>query len=238
LKQNYTWQKRKAQVPVPQRLTEACFTVWSSFIKWWYSLPLAISLVLLWKDPRVAVSAAIIVAALSMSILYPFFFLHYYAAYVCILWFVVLRGFMLISNWTFRTRPIGKTVLAFLITGAIVSQMMAIQHVVDHWHGINPHSFRGQIAADFARIGGQHVFFVRYNPGHSFHDEWVYNDADIDSSAIVWCRYMGPEDIEVARYFKGRRLWIADVNKDSAVIAPYMPTDDTRPRLVTSALRK
>ena len=38
---------------------------------------------------------------------------------------------------------------------------------------------------------------------------WIYDDADIDGSRIVWARDLGPErDAELARYFSGRQVWM------------------------------
>lgn len=63
-----------------------------------------------------------------------------------------------------------------------------------------------------ASIGGSHLVLVRYRPGHSFHDEWVYNEPDIDRSRIVWAHEMGDEsDKRLEAYFRGRRVWLLEV---------------------------
>ena len=55
---------------------------------------------------------------------------------------------------------------------------------------------------------------VKYLPGHSVHEEWVYNEPDIDSSRIVWARDLGPErNARCLEYFRGRRIWEADVGQ-------------------------
>ena len=36
---------------------------------------------------------------------------------------------------------------------------------------------------------------VRYGPGHNLQDDWVFNRADIDGSAIVWARDWGRRGI-------------------------------------------
>jgi len=68
------------------------------------------------------------------------------------------------------------------------------------------------------------VVFVRYGADHSFHDEWVYNAADVDASPIVWCRAMGPvDDSEVTRYYKDRQTWVADVDGVAVQLSRYQP---------------
>jgi hypothetical protein len=58
---------------------------------------------------------------------------------------------------------------------------------------------------------GQHLVLVRYGPNHDVHREWVYNDADIDHSRIVWARSMpGGKDQELLRYYPDRHVWILD----------------------------
>ena len=50
---------------------------------------------------------------------------------------------------------------------------------------------------------------MRYDPGHNAGDEWVYNNADIDRSQVVWARELDREsNAELMRYFSGRRVWL------------------------------
>jgi hypothetical protein len=58
----------------------------------------------------------------------------------------------------------------------------------------------------------------------TFHDEWVYNAADVDASWIVWCRAVGPtDDVEVTRYYKDRQMWVVDVDRDVVQVSRYQP---------------
>jgi len=61
-----------------------------------------------------------------------------------------------------------------------------------------------------AQEEGQHLVIVQYSEHHNYHQEWVYNSADIDSAKIVWSRDMGPErNRALFNYFKDRTLWLA-----------------------------
>jgi hypothetical protein len=66
------------------------------------------------------------------------------------------------------------------------------------------------------------LVIVRYLPGHSVHDEWVYNDADIDASPVVWARDMGAEgNRELLQYFANRQVWLAEPDQHPPRITPY-----------------
>lgn len=55
---------------------------------------------------------------------------------------------------------------------------------------------------------GQHLVLVRYGPHHNIHYEWVYNDADIDRSRIVWARSIpNGKNAELLRYYPRRQVW-------------------------------
>jgi hypothetical protein len=63
---------------------------------------------------------------------------------------------------------------------------------------------------------------VRYGAGHSFHNEWVYNGADIDGSKVAWAHDMGAaENAELFRYFSGRQIWLIKADEEPAELVKY-----------------
>jgi hypothetical protein len=79
---------------------------------------------------------------------------------------------------------------------------------------------RETIAAGLRAKGARHLVIVRYG-GYSG-AEYVYNDADIDASPIVWARDMGPaKNTELLHYYGSRKVWLLDVTSGSPVLSPY-----------------
>jgi len=72
--------------------------------------------------------------------------------------------------------------------------------------------------------GMLHLAIVRYAPEHNVHEEWVYNHADIDGSAIVWARDMGgAANRELLDYYRGRRVWLVEGDAADPKPVPYAP---------------
>jgi hypothetical protein len=70
---------------------------------------------------------------------------------------------------------------------------------------------RDQVLTFLQKQPGQQLVLVRYGPHHHADSEWVYNDANIDQSRIVWAHAMpGGKDDELLRYYPDRRVWILD----------------------------
>jgi hypothetical protein len=76
---------------------------------------------------------------------------------------------------------------------------------------------KARITADLDRIPGNHLVFVQAKTDEYNLLQWIYNDADIDHSRIVWARDLGPErNAELMRYYPARQAWIVDPNVDPA----------------------
>lgn len=81
---------------------------------------------------------------------------------------------------------------------------------------------RAQVLAQLEHTRGKHLVVVHYQPNHDFIlDEWVYNNADIDASKVIWARDMGTQNSELIRYFKDRQIWLAQPDYNPPRLTRY-----------------
>ncbi len=81
---------------------------------------------------------------------------------------------------------------------------------------------RSEIKRELSRFPGKQLVFVSYGPDHNFDREWVWNDAEIDSSKIVWARDMGATgNQELLSYFGDRRVWRVNGDDSPPQLLPY-----------------
>jgi hypothetical protein len=227
-KEMYRWQREArdqlTRHPIGQ-LGVVLYKTWYWFVTPWYSLPILL-LAFVVKDRQVILAGALMACALTASALYPFFFPHYIAAYSCVIFFLIIRGMMTLSRWTFRNRVVGPPIALFLMFGGVLMGLRVIppKAILGLSHDVRQPDLRAQVSNRLMRLGGRHVMFVRYGATHSFHNEWVYNAANIDASPVVWCRASdNGDDTEVTRYYKDRQFWLANVEVDRVRVSRYQP---------------
>jgi hypothetical protein len=81
---------------------------------------------------------------------------------------------------------------------------------------------RPRIISELTAIPGGDLVFVRYSPTHDVDWEWVYNDADIDRSEVVWARDMGARaNEELLHYYPRRRAWLLQADEAPPTLIPY-----------------
>ncbi len=99
----------------------------------------------------------------------------------------------------------------------------------------NPNKDR--ILTALEQTGGKHLVIVKpkSDPQNLF--QWIYNDADIDASLVVWAREMGAdEDHQLIEYFRDRKVWLLDPNVSPPLLSPYAPAGNGAAQIDADAL--
>ncbi len=165
--------------------------------------------------------------------LFPAFQFHYVAAVVCLFLLMSVKGLERLSR--FRH---GADAARFLIllcgaqfafcygTHVFDTQPTAVSaRSWDLWDSINHGNpeRRIDVAKQLAAIPGRLLVFVRYWPGHVFQDEWVYNEADIDRSRIVWARDLGDQNQKLIEMYSDRKVLMLEPDARPPALEAYEP---------------
>jgi hypothetical protein len=144
--------------------------------------------------------------------------LHYFAPIVPLNYFFILQAMRL---WRRRGPRIKKYLLYVMPLLAITVLSVHVWQTLRNRDELAPQLQRARFLAQLKRQDGLHLVLVKYGPNHSYDREWVYNDADIDGSKVVWARAMDVnEDCELVKYFKDRTIWSLEIDDDEAPIKP------------------
>ncbi len=148
-------------------------------------------------------------------------FPHYAGPATALLYALLLQAMRHLRVWRWRRRHAGL----FLVRAVplICVAMIAVRIVGASFLPLAPrwppswcrtapgNEPRARLLARLQSYPGQHLVIVRYKPGHSVHNEWIYNEANIDRAKVVWAREMDPaSNAALLRYFKDRKPWLLE----------------------------
>ena len=183
---------------------------------------------------RVAVALGIFALGVNF---YPAFQPHYIAAIACLLVLVGVIGLQRLSEVTIGGLTAGKEAARLIVFLCAAHFLFWYGlHVFDTadfsialrryetWSAINHGNPERRILVghQLAAIPGKLLVFVRYWPQHIFQDEWVYNEADIDASRIVWARDLGAaENEKLLHYYSDRAIWLLEPDAQPPKLNPY-----------------
>jgi hypothetical protein len=168
---------------------------------------------------------------------FPAFRYHYIAGVVCLLMLMAVEGMRA------TPAPAAGWLLTFAFLhfafwyGAHATESPLAAW--DSWNGINnPGSPRTAVANELAAIPGDLLVFVRYWPAHIFQDEWVWNDADIDRSRVIFARDLGDtENLQLVHNYQGRTVLLLEPDAKPARLSPWAPEPTTPVQAVPSPTR-
>jgi uncharacterized membrane protein len=210
------------------RTADRAWTYWRFFLGVLFTVPL-LTLPWLWKDRDtrlllIAAALFFLIALSSQVWQSP----HYGSPATALFALIVTMGMRRLRFWEWRGRLAGKALvralpLAALLTLVIDAGARNPGEAGSRWAGPGGEGVhRAVIRNGLIAAGGRHLVMVRYQPNHDVHDEWVYNDASIDTASVVWSREMGPlRDGKLLRYFGDRSTWLVEPDLTPPRISPY-----------------
>lgn len=176
-----------------------------------------------WHRPRVKWALAgcglVLAGLLSETWTFP----HYAAPAAAPVLLLLMEGLRQIRLIRWRRRPVGRLAVARLAPVLAVAALLTFAASRARTESRWPME-RFRMADMLKQIPGRHLVIVSYGRGHSPHEEWVYNEADIDASAIVWARRMSPaENARLIDGFRGRQVWWLHVEPGRPLLRPGLP---------------
>ncbi|HEX7362830.1 MAG TPA: hypothetical protein VF283_20255 [Bryobacteraceae bacterium] len=193
-------------------------------------LPPLVMLPWAFRDRRIrnlVLTAAIVAVGLAVET----FFLEHYLAPATVLVYAILlqcmrhlrvRG----ASGLFLVRAIPVLCVALALLRVFAQPLHidigAGRTITHSWYGAAPVGLeRAQVLKQLESLPGPQLAVVPYSPSHMLND-WVYNDANIGKSKVIWARQMDPaSDRKLLEYYKNRTAWLVYPNCNPPKIVPY-----------------
>jgi hypothetical protein len=186
------------------------------------------------RDSR-RIRPLLVIGAFSLAglALNTWFYPHYAAPITGVIYAVVLQGMRRMRAGWRRGSPAGLLLarsIPLVCLGMaglrVFAQPLSFYMPPDWpmtWYYTQPgNTERARILDQLAHEPGRQLAIVRYQPTHNFLEEWVYNDASIDGSPVVWAHELDePSNRALIQYFRDRRAWLVEADRRPATVAPY-----------------
>jgi hypothetical protein len=178
------------------------------------------------RDRRVRVPIVLCVATAVAIAVETWMSPHYFAPAAGALYILLVQGIRHLRQWRRRSGDLGLQITRAILLVACAMIVLRVTAAASHTH-IEPDWPRGNLERasmlrQLQRMPGMHLVLVRYGPHHDTDREWVWNDASIDASKVVWARDMGREsNVELIQYFRGRKVWFLEADHAKPQLQPY-----------------
>jgi hypothetical protein len=185
----------------------------------------AIALALLCERERWIWFAALVLVVFFLGLSVETFVQpHYAAPVVGLAVLCVVQALRRVNAWRPVGVRVGPSLALALAAGGIASLAYTSWARVRSSDDSGWNQERARLLEALERTAGQDLVIVRYEEGHDFHEEWVYNGADIDAAPVVWAREMDRERTsQLLEYFRDRRAWLLEPDKRESRLVPYEP---------------
>jgi hypothetical protein len=207
---------------------------WEFYIGVLLSFPL-VALPFIWRKPNMEIALfSLLVIVAFENFTYFSYFPHYSAAVASIIFLVLVQCLRVLRTWgapgLFLSRTVPLACFAALcvaVGGRLIqpvlpsplkplSALWASEY--DRW--VSRERFVPRLQAQ----PGKHLVLIHYNAStHQDDDAWTFNNANLETSKIVWARESEDpdENRRLMQYFSGRKVWLAEPDAKPQRIVPY-----------------
>ena len=190
-------------------------------------------------DRRIRFLILCVLVLMAGQLVEIFCFPHYLAPFTSAFYAIGLQAMRHLRLWRPGDQPVGMTLTRLIVTLCVVLTGVRLTAEplrlglptwpgawASGWYGSDsrPGIARAQIESNLEQIPGRQLVIVRYSLDHNPLDEWVYNDADIDKSKVIWAREMDEaKNLELMDYYKDRAVWLVQPDTKPVSISLYSP---------------
>ncbi|HEY6410581.1 MAG TPA: hypothetical protein VIY29_24280, partial [Ktedonobacteraceae bacterium] len=176
------------------------------------------------RDRRMRFPLVQLIFCFAGFLLVAVFGAHYAAALTATTFALMVQGLRHLRRWHFRKRLVGVSMSrAAVVAALLLWPLYPFLSLPD-----SSMEYRQRIATQLAAMPGSDLIVVRYSSHHDWHQEWVYNAADIDHSKIVWAREIPGVPLQpLLNYFPNRRVWVLEPDENPPKLLPYLPQSAT-----------
>jgi hypothetical protein len=205
---------------------------------WTFYVGAALSIPLLFlscvaRDRRTLLLVCLVAVCLAGSALVLFYIPHYSAPMTSALLAIILQGMRHLRVWKFERRRSGLFLSRALIVICVVTAALCVglsQNPAQPGSWLQLGEARASILSQLSQLPARQLVLVRYQPGHDLFVDWVYNQADIDGSKVVWARDLGPDkNAELLDYFSDRTVWLLIADDRDPRLLPYSESPALNP---------
>jgi hypothetical protein len=171
-----------------------------------------------WATRAVVIYFVLVLGLLTETFKWP----HYLAPITALNYYFVVNSLRLARR---HKREMGQVMLWLTPVLAIAALVVSLFGAIKKYNSSSWQEQRAQLIKRLQQEPGKHLIVVRYGNEHSVHNEWVYNDANIDEGKVVFARAINDiQDCQLVEYFKSRQIWSLDVDSDQSIpeLKPYL----------------
>jgi hypothetical protein len=172
------------------------------------------------RNRTVRVAGSILGLFLSAFLATTWFQPHYAAPATCLFFVLAVQGLRQLRLWRWHGKAVGEALVRSL---PVACACLLVFVLVAMGQG-DPQAWyrqRERLIDDLRQTDGQHLVIVRYRPEHSPHEEWVFNEADIDGAKVIWARDMGEWNRELIDYYPQRQAWVLEPDERTPTLRSY-----------------